>query len=439
MSIKPALLLKLSLTVSLAVGSLNLAYACSPAFGARPASIADKAQHSNYVFDGVITEIKADYIKVRVDQYFKGEGGREVIISEKQQTSCDDQFTLNQRSLFFTTGNINKQLDAVYDGAFGSVRGMNAENFSAITKATQCMATYEGGVLNIPCVSHKEANKVYHAVLGTSSATGHLLFSVNSVQEINQASTECMATYHAGRLNIPCVADKATEKVYHAMLEPNAATDSLLFSLGSVQQVTHIKENTSPSVSTNSVTDTFDSGKEGTVPKGWQAGMTGFGDFDWKLEKDSTAPSGSLVLNQSSDGMFPWCVKKDSHLANGFVSVKVKPISGNVDRAAGVVWRWKDEDNYYVARANALEDNVSIYYMKDGERVTLKYEKVPRVERNVWQTLRVDFEGERFIVSFEGQKVIDITDDAIKGEGRVGVWTKEDSITSFDDFSYGGK
>ncbi|MCK5830533.1 MAG: hypothetical protein KAH20_09545 [Methylococcales bacterium] len=121
------------------------------------------------------------------------------------------------------------------------------------------------------------------------------------------------------------------------------------------------------------------------------------------------------------------------------MAVKIKPVSGNVDRAAGLVWRWKDENNYYVARANALEDNVSVYYMKDGKRFTLKYQKVPRVASNVWQTLRVDFEDNHFIVSFEGKPVIDMTDDTIKGVGAVGVWTKEDSKSSFDDFPYANK
>ncbi|NOQ13594.1 MAG: hypothetical protein GQ583_03810 [Methyloprofundus sp.] len=186
--------------------------------------------------------------------------------------------------------------------------------------------------------------------------------------------------------------------------------------------------------------ETFDKGKLGALPNNWEMGITGMGASDWKLEKDHTAPSSPLVLKQSANGDFPWCVKKDSRLSDGFVAVKFKAISGSIDQAAGLVWRWKDAHNYYVARANALEDNVSIYYMQDGERITIRYVDLPKdlpVKQNVWQSLRVDFQGEHFIVSFEGETIIDIKDSHIKGEGAVGLWTKEDSVTSFDDFSYG--
>jgi hypothetical protein len=188
--------------------------------------------------------------------------------------------------------------------------------------------------------------------------------------------------------------------------------------------------------------ETFDKETLRTVPKQWLAGITGEGSPVWMLEKDSTAPSSPLVLKQSGKGDFPWCVKKDTHLADGFVNVKFKAISGKVDQAAGLIWRWKDANNYYVARANALENNVSVYYVKNGQRNTIKYADVPRnlpVKRDVWQSFRVDFKGDHFRVSFEGKTILDIKDEHIKGEGAVGVWTKADSITSFDDFSYGKK
>jgi hypothetical protein len=194
--------------------------------------------------------------------------------------------------------------------------------------------------------------------------------------------------------------------------------------------------------STLAAMETFDKGNPGTIPKNWEAGITGKGVPDWKLEKDNTAPSSPLVLKQSGEGDFPWCVKKDSSLSDGFVAVKFKAISGSEDQAAGLVWRWKNANNYYIARANALENNVSIYYIKNGKRKTIKYSKVPDdlpVKRNVWQNFRVDFQGDHFIVSFEGKAIIDIKDDHIKGKGAVGLWTKADSVTSFDDFTYGKK
>jgi hypothetical protein len=123
-------------------------------------------------------------------------------------------------------------------------------------------------------------------------------------------------------------------------------------------------------------------------------------------------------------------------LADGFVEVKFKPLSGNEDQAGGVVWRWKDGDNYYVARANALENNVSLYYTRNGRRTTIKYVDAP-VAKNQWHTLRVDFAGKRMRVTLDGKRYIDVDDERIVGAGSVGVWTKADSVTAFDDFSYG--
>jgi hypothetical protein len=107
------------------------------------------------------------------------------------------------------------------------------------------------------------------------------------------------------------------------------------------------------------------------LPDGWKGGVTGAGAARWSVERDATAPSPPNVLKQSGRGAFPWCVN-DAAIADGFVEVKMKPVSGREDQAGGVVWRWKDGDNYYVARANALENNVSLYYTARGVRKTLK-------------------------------------------------------------------
>jgi len=106
------------------------------------------------------------------------------------------------------------------------------------------------------------------------------------------------------------------------------------------------------------------------------------------------------------------------------------------DAAGGLVWRWKDGDNYYVARANALENNVSLYYTQNGRRNTIKYVNAP-VGKNQWHTLRVEFSGKRIKVALDGKVYIELDDEHIVGAGAVGVWTKADSVTSFDDFSYG--
>ena len=179
----------------------------------------------------------------------------------------------------------------------------------------------------------------------------------------------------------------------------------------------------------------FDSSAVGALPDGWKSGVTGNGTPRWTVERDATAPSAPNVLRQSGRGTFPWCVKEAS-LADGFVEVKMKPVAGREDQAGGVVWRWKDGDNYYVARANALENNVSLYYTERGSRKTIRYVDAP-VAGGAWHTLRVEFAGTRIKVVLDGVARIELDDAHIAGAGAVGVWTKADSVTLFDDFAYG--
>jgi hypothetical protein len=183
-------------------------------------------------------------------------------------------------------------------------------------------------------------------------------------------------------------------------------------------------------------TDNFDRDRPGSLPAGWSCGVTGRGSPVWEVAADRSAPSAPNVLRQSGKGTFPWCVKKGASLADGFVEVKFKSEKGREDQAGGIVWRWKDGDNYYVARANALEDNVSLYYTAGGKRNTIKYVDAP-VPPNVWHTLRVEFAGKRIKVLLDGKAYIEQEDDHITGAGAAGVWTKADSVTAFDDFAYG--
>lgn len=181
---------------------------------------------------------------------------------------------------------------------------------------------------------------------------------------------------------------------------------------------------------------TFEQDNLGQIPRGWVAGVTGSGSPKWSVEIDSTAPDKNKVLLQSGQGKFPWCVMKDVTLSDGFVEVKFKAISGKVDQAGGLVWRWKDGKNYYVARANALENNVSLYYTTEGKRNTLKYVDAA-VPQGKWNILRVDFSGTKITVKLNGKTYIVFEDNHISGSGAVGVWTKADSHTAFDGFNWG--
>ena len=180
----------------------------------------------------------------------------------------------------------------------------------------------------------------------------------------------------------------------------------------------------------------FDSDIPGAVPSGWSAGGTGRGIPNWAVEEDPTAPSKPNVLRQSGSGTFPFCVLLRSSLADGYVEVKFKAQAGKEDQAGGVMWRFKNGNNYYVARANALENNVSLYYTENGSRKTIRYVDAP-VGPNVWHLLRAEFSGHAIKVWLDGKMYIDLTDGHIEGAGAVGVWTKADSVTAFDDFAYG--
>jgi hypothetical protein len=182
----------------------------------------------------------------------------------------------------------------------------------------------------------------------------------------------------------------------------------------------------------------FDNLKAGAPPPGWTATKTGSGEAKWTIEQDETAPSKPNVLKQSGQATYPVCIKDDTSVKDGFVEVKFKAISGKEDQAGGLVWRAKDSNNYYIARANALEDNVTIYHTINGRR-TEKKRTNTKVASNVWHTLRVDFKDNHFTVTFDGKKAIDWDDNTFKDAGKVGVWTKADSVTLFDDFAYGSK
>src|SRR5262247_2324182 len=188
----------------------------------------------------------------------------------------------------------------------------------------------------------------------------------------------------------------------------------------------------------------FDTDPIGAEPKGWMLTMTGIGAPKWTVERDDTAPSKGQVLKQSGAATFPLALKDGTNIKNGFVEVKFKPISGSEDRAGGIVWRAKDANNYYVVRANALEDNVVLYKTVNGVRSSLNligqkggYGVKTAVPANQWHTLRVEFAGTRFNVVFNGKPLFAVEDATFSEAGMVGVWTKADSVTVFSGFTYG--
>jgi hypothetical protein len=196
----------------------------------------------------------------------------------------------------------------------------------------------------------------------------------------------------------------------------------------------------------------FESGSVGGLPSGWSAAMTSkAAPPRWEVIQDKSAPGGSKVLAQLSDdstsGRFPLAIYEKAGLQDGEIRVKFKPVSGKVDRAAGLVWRYKDENNYYIVRANALENNVVLYKLENGKRTSLApvntsaqtYGVKQTVPSQNWSTLGIAFMGKRFTVSFDGKKLFEVEDSTFSQPGKVGLWTKADSVTYFDDFEVVGR
>ena len=183
----------------------------------------------------------------------------------------------------------------------------------------------------------------------------------------------------------------------------------------------------------------FDADAVGATPAGFSFGRTGDGKVgSWLVKAESGAPSGANVLAQTdadaTDHRFPVALADEPQLRDVDLGVRCKPVSGKVDQACGLVFRAKDANNYYLARANALEGNVRIYFVKDGKRQQFGTWS-GKVTSGAWHELRVIARGDRFEVSWDGAKVVEVKDATFGDAGRVGLWTKADSVTYFDDLT----
>jgi len=188
----------------------------------------------------------------------------------------------------------------------------------------------------------------------------------------------------------------------------------------------------------------FETEAVGATPRGWTETSTGKGNPKWTIEQDQTAPSKLKVVKQSGRAAYPLLLKDDTNFKDGFIEVKFKAVAGSEDRAAGLVWRAKDANNYYVVRANALEDNVVLYKTVNGVRSPLDivgrtggYGIDVSVPADRWLLLRVDFNGSRFRVLYNGKQLFEVEDSTFSNAGKVGLWTKADSVTLFDEIVYG--
>ncbi len=180
----------------------------------------------------------------------------------------------------------------------------------------------------------------------------------------------------------------------------------------------------------------FQDDEVGSAPAGFTFALTGSGrPGKWVVLVDATAPAGDHVLAQvdtdDTDDRFPVAVASAPLLKDLRLEVRCKPVSGKTDEACGLVFRFQDADDYYVVRANALEDNVRLYRVVRGHRTQISGWD-GKVARGAWHALAIEARGDRLKVVWNGRAIIDATDGTFSQAGRVGVWTKADSVTYFD-------
>ncbi|MBI4548417.1 MAG: hypothetical protein HY707_10575 [Ignavibacteriae bacterium] len=183
----------------------------------------------------------------------------------------------------------------------------------------------------------------------------------------------------------------------------------------------------------------FDKDKEGVLPKGFSASLTGKGkQGNWVVLNDTAAPSKPNVLAQTdmdqTDYRFPLCIFDSVIATDVDIAVHFKPVKGSVDQAGGIVWRYQDSNNYYVLRVNALENNFRMYHVVAGKRQEFAGAKV-KVTSSQWHTIRVHNVENKFEAYVDDKKLIEATDTTFKRAGKIGLWTKADSHTLFDDLT----
>jgi hypothetical protein len=183
----------------------------------------------------------------------------------------------------------------------------------------------------------------------------------------------------------------------------------------------------------------FDREDAGKVPAGWKAEKTGQGEGSvWPVVADATGPGKTgYVLAQTAPGpnaLFNICVLDDSQFDDGEIRVSFKAVRGQKDQGGGIVWRYQDHDNYYMARMNPLESNFRVYKVVAGKRIQLQSNEDVKVPAGEWHEVKIKMEGDRIECFLDGPKLLDVKDAQFPNPGKVGLWTKADAQTHFDAF-----
>ncbi len=191
---------------------------------------------------------------------------------------------------------------------------------------------------------------------------------------------------------------------------------------------------------TDEIEFTFENIPVGKIPTGWKIEATNQKGplATWQVVEDKTAPSGKKVLaltspNHTFGGTFNLCWTDQIKFKDGEIEVKFKANSGVEDQGGGVIWRVQDEDNYYISRYNPLENNFRIYYVKEGARRMLASARI-KLPAHQWHELKIKHSGKKISGYLNGKKLLEVEDNTFPNAGGVGLWTKADAATAFDNF-----
>jgi hypothetical protein len=192
---------------------------------------------------------------------------------------------------------------------------------------------------------------------------------------------------------------------------------------------------------------TFDRDSLGTTPPGWTVAMTNRGiPPRWEIVRDPSAPTPPNVLAQTSsdtqNDRLPLAILNRIYMRDGDLSVRMKLVSGRQDQAGGIIFRYRDEKNYYSLRASAMGDDVALYKVENGRSSPISPRGMPAstfevkhdIQPNAWQILKISFRGNQFQVYVNHRRLFRAQDSTFGGAGKVGLCTVSDSVTYFDDF-----
>ncbi len=181
----------------------------------------------------------------------------------------------------------------------------------------------------------------------------------------------------------------------------------------------------------------FEKSDIGLVPKGWKVAETnGKGKTAiWEVVSEGAESKKAIAIteNKNSGSTYNLLIATETNYKNLEIELKVKSMTGKQDQGGGPIWRAKDADNYYIARWNPLEDNFRVYYVKDGKRTQLASADI-KTDPSKWHEIEIEHIGNMIIAEFDDEKVIEIEDSTFTEGGMVGLWTKADAATAFDDF-----